>query len=238
MNRLISNNILITLGLLLFVLIMCQACRNSDTKPYSDISNHTLIDSTANILEKKQIDYDVEQWKEINSSNGIILDIRYATKDNFTGQVIYDCPRCFLRPEAATIINRIQADINTRYGYSLKIFDCYRPRPAQQKLWDIKPDAKYVTPPKRGSMHNRGQAIDLTLVDSMGIELDMGTPYDFFGPEAHTDVDFPDKEVQTNRDILRKLMILHGFTPIRTEWWHFSLKTIYFPFDDWEWPCN
>ncbi len=197
-----------------------------------DDSNYTIPE------EIKQIDYDVSQWMEITEKHGAILDIRYATENNFTKKQIYPCGRCFLRPELATRIKTLQKDIFKRYGMRLKLFDCYRPRPAQQKLWDIVPDERYVALPANGSMHNRGLAIDITLVDSKGVELDMGTPFDFFGPEAHTtNVDLPEK-VLKNREILAKMMDVHGLKGISTEWWHFSLQTVQAPLDDWEWSCE
>jgi len=184
------------------------------------------------------IDYDTSQWKEILPESGIVLDIRYATDNNFTEKQIYDCPRCFLRQTVADKLLKLQKDINKRYGMSLKLFDCYRPRPAQQKLWDIVPDARYVTPPNKGSMHNRGLAVDITLVGDDGQELDMGTEYDFFGREAYTtNTDLP-KDVLKNRKVLTQLMLIHGLKGIRTEWWHFSLKSEKADLDDWVWPCN
>lgn len=185
----------------------------------------------------ESIDYDVSQWKEIKAEDGIILDLRYATENNFTKNQIYDCPRCFLRPDLAIKIKRMQAEIHERYGLSLKLFDCYRPRPAQQKLWDIVPDEKYVRNPSKGSMHNRGLAVDVTLVDDMGIELDMGTEYDFFGRKAHTDFYNLPEEVIKNRKVLSKMMEIHGLKGIQSEWWHYSLQTVRAPLDDWEWPC-
>ena len=184
-------------------------------------------------------DYDTSQWLELTPGNsGVILDIRYATENNFTNQLIYDCPRCFMRPEAARRIAELNRGIKKRYGLRLKLFDCYRPRPSQQKLWDIVPDPSYVTPPEKGSMHNRGLAIDVTLVDAQGKELDMGTDYDFFGEEAHTDnLDLPD-EVLRNRRILTTMMKQIGFTGIRTEWWHFSYKQGEGVLSDWVWNCE
>ena len=87
-------------------------------------------------------------------------------------------------------------------------------------------------------MHNRGLAVDLTIVDENGKELDMGTDYDFFGKEAHRTYVDPDPEVRKNRNLLKLLMEAHGLTGIRTEWWHYSLKTVSYDFSDWEWKCN
>lgn len=230
----IRNDNLVGLGLILIVFgFSCKSSTNVEPIPPTQIQK-----STANIKEKPELDYELALWKEIINTNGVLLDIRYATVSNFTKAQIYECARCFLRPELALIINKIHDDIQKRYGYGLKLYDCYRPRSAQQKLWDIVPSAMYVTPPKKGSMHNRGLAVDLTIVDENGIELDMGTDYDFFGKEAHRTYVHPDPEVRKNRNLLKLLMEAHGLTGIRTEWWHYSLKTVFYDFSDWAWKCN
>ena len=173
--------------------------------------------------------------KTLDSS--IQLDIRYATANNFTKAKIYDCPRCFLRPDAAKAIAKAQRLLQ-REGLRLKLFDCYRPRPYQQRLWDKVPNPNYVTPPAKGSMHSRGAAVDLTLVDAQGKELDMGTPYDFFGPQAHSDYTQLSAKVLANRRLLRRTLESVGFQGIRTEWWHFSFKGKTFPLSDAVWNCR
>ena len=185
-----------------------------------------------------EVDYDVSQWMEITEEDGVVLDLRYATKNNFTKFQIYDCARCFLRPELAKRIKTLQKDISNRYGMKLKLFDCYRPRPAQQKLWDIVPNETYVTNPAKGSMHNRGLAVDITLINKDGEELNMGTAFDHFGVDAHTTNRNLPEDVLKNRDILTKLMEVHGLKGITSEWWHFSLKTVKAPLDDWVWACD
>lgn len=167
----------------------------------------------------------------------ILLEIRYATTLNFTNAKIYDCPRCLLRPEAATALVRAHNALKKK-GMGLKMFDCYRPRPYQQRLWDKVPNPDYVTPPAKGSMHSRGAAVDLTIVDANGKELNMGTPYDFFGREAHTDYTGHSAAVQANRDLLRTTLQAVGFKGIRTEWWHFSYQGKDFPLSDYIWPCK
>jgi len=169
---------------------------------------------------------------------GILLDIKYATSDNFTGKKIYDCGRCFMERQAAKKILAVNRDLKLRYGFGLKIFDCYRPSPYQQRLWDIVPNPDYVAPPNKGSVHSRGQAIDLTITDQNGKELDMGTPFDFFGEEAHADYTELKDEVLKNRRLLTKMMELHGYRGIRTEWWHFSTKDVTEPLHEWTWACN
>lgn len=167
----------------------------------------------------------------------ILLDIRYATANNFTKAKIYDCAHCLLRPEAAQAILKAHKALQKK-GLGLKMFDCYRPRPYQQRLWDKVPNPDYVTPPAKGSMHSRGAAVDLTIVDAKGRELDMGTEYDFFGEKAHTDYRGHSAKVQANRDLLRETLAAVGFKGIRTEWWHFSFQGKDYPLSDYVWPCQ
>jgi D-alanyl-D-alanine dipeptidase len=194
-------------------------------------------------------DFDTQQWSEIvRLDSSVQIDIRYATDSNFVKQKMYDCGRCFLRPEAATAIAKAH-QILKKQGYGgLKMFDCYRPRPFQQRLWDKVPDDRFVTPPAKGSQHSRGAAVDLTIVDKNGQELDMGTPYDFFGKEGFPDYKPVKKEeqehwakykVRENRDLLRATMDSVGFKPIRTEWWHFDWKNkgAGAVLSDWVWKC-
>lgn len=164
-------------------------------------------------------------------------DIRYATKNNFVGEVIYDCPSCYLRPQVALALDSVNTQLRAK-GIGIKVFDCYRPLPAQQKLWDKVPNASYVTPPSRGSMHNRGMAIDLTIYDIKKMrELWMGSGYDFFGPKAHTDYPLLTTKVRQNRDILYNAMTAHGFKGIRTEWWHYYYAGSLDSLSSVEWKC-
>lgn len=233
---------------MLLVLVIClglSSCKMKTDSDQSAVSDNELSNKpTEEITIEKVIDYDTTMWSEITKESGIVLDLRYATDQNFTKKQIYDCPRCFLRPELATKMLQLQKEIKERYGYSLKMFDCYRPRPYQQRLWDIVPDARYVTPPSKGSMHNRGLAVDITLVDSSGAELDMGTDFDHFGYKAYTNNTNLPEDVLKNRKILTKLMNIYGLKGIRTEWWHYSLrsgtalKSGSAPLDEWVWDCK
>jgi len=117
---------------------------------------------------------------------GLRVDMRYATADNFTGKVIYPVARCLLRRAVALRLARVQAALAAR-GLGLKVWDCYRPLAVQQKLWDLVKDPRYVADPKKGSRHNRGAAVDLTLVDKDGRELPMPTRFDDFSEKAHRD---------------------------------------------------
>ncbi len=189
--------------------------------------------------KRKVAGLDAAKWTDVAElDKSIVLDIKYATEDNFTKSKIYDCPRCFLRPEAAVAIAKAHEKLQKERGYGLKMFDCYRPRPYQQRLWDKVPNPDYVTPPKKGSMHSRGAAVDLTIVDKKGKELDMGTPYDFFGEKAHTDFkDLPEKVLQ-NRILLKKTLESVGFKGIRTEWWHFSFGKKDYELSSDLWECE
>ena len=175
-------------------------------------------------------------WVElIQLDSTFVLDVKYATKDNFTGEILYDCGRVLLRKKVAEDLVKAHQIVKAK-GYRMKIYDGYRPLAVQWRMWEKTPNKNYVADPRKGSMHNRGCAIDLTLVDAAGNELDMGSPFDFFGKEAH--LDFPhSKQVRENRRILQDAMKSNNFRTIKTEWWHFSHRNLYaisnFPI-----PCN
>lgn len=190
------------------------------------------------VIQQDTLDYDTTQWLElVDLDSSIMLDIRYATENNFVGKVLYACPRCFLRPEAALAVVAAHQELKTE-GLGLKMFDCYRPRDVQYRLWEIFPQPGYVADPSKGSIHNRGGAVDLTIVDSTGQQLDMGTAFDFFGPKAnHTYTDLPE-EVLASRLKLKKLMKKHGFSAIRSEWWHYNFQGNTYELADEEWNCN
>jgi D-alanyl-D-alanine dipeptidase len=183
-------------------------------------------------------DYDTTLWTEVNRLEpGILLDLRYATDNNFVKEKMYDCPRCFLRPDVAQAVVAAHRDLQKK-GFGLKMYDCYRPRPIQWKLWKKVPDERYVANPNKGSMHNRGMAVDLTIVDKNGMELNMGTGFDFFGEEAYHDyLDHPEAILE-NRRLLLRTMNAYGFRHTRTEWWHYSYIPKTFPLDDWLWKCK
>ncbi len=184
------------------------------------------------------IDYDTSEWTELNRLvPGVELEIRYASTNNFMEQRIYDCGRCFYRPPVAAALASVQRELEAR-GLGLKLFDCYRPQPYQQRLWDVLPDARYVANPARGSLHSRGAAADLTLINlDTGVELDMGTPYDYFGEEAYTTTTDLPPHVLQNRALLQDVMARNTFAAIRTEWWHFNFLGPRQPLSEWVWAC-
>lgn len=227
---------------LFFILIstFVSCGEQQEEKAISAFPIDTLQVENIPILEIEEIvyDYDTLAWTElVHLISDIEIDLRYATTDNFVNEIMYDCSRAFLRPKVAKALRNVQEELKEE-GLSLKVFDAYRPRPIQQKLWDKVPDPHYVTRPWKGSMHNRGAAVDLTLLDENGQELDMGTPFDFFGKEAWiTNEDLP-SDVLANRKKLRSTMQKHGFKGIRTEWWHFSYEGSGAALSDWLWVCN
>ncbi|HTR81579.1 MAG TPA: M15 family metallopeptidase [Bacteroidota bacterium] len=164
---------------------------------------------------------DLVDVRSINRS--IALDIRYATKNNFTHHKLYPVARCMLRRVVAESLSAVQKELQRR-GLGLKVYDGYRPLSIQKKLWRAVPDDRYVANPKKGSRHNRGAAVDLTIVDSRGKELAMPTPFDDFTVRAHTDYRNLPPAVLKNRALLEQVMVRHGFLTMRTEWWHFDFQ--------------
>jgi len=160
--------------------------------------------------------------QELDST--ILIDVRYATENNFTGQRLYEIAKVYLIKKAAEALVKANKYLKEKYNLRLKVYDGYRPLSVQKKMWAIMPDERYVANPIKGSRHNRGCAVDLTLVDSFGNELDMGTPYDDFTEKSHIDYKNLPPEVLRNRRILQEAMTKFNFTPMRTEWWHFDYK--------------
>jgi D-alanyl-D-alanine dipeptidase len=152
---------------------------------------------------------------------GIVIDVVYATERNFVGKPVYPIAKCFLRPRVAEKLKRIHEKLQKR-GLGLKIFDGYRPLSVQKIFWSLVPDERYVAPPSRWSKHNRGAAVDVTLVDLEGKELIMPSAFDELNHRAHRDfIDCPEEAI-LNRTLLEERMKEEGFIPLPTEWWHFD----------------
>jgi zinc D-Ala-D-Ala dipeptidase len=155
---------------------------------------------------------------------GLVLDIRYATKNNFTNEKIYNLPRAYARKPVADALTKIQAELKTR-GLGIKIFDAYRPYKATVKFYEVYKDTTYVASPYKGSRHNRGCALDLTLIDlKTGQDLTMPTEYDSFKKEAWPSTSVKDPVARKNRELLINVMQKHGFKVNSSEWWHFDFK--------------
>jgi D-alanyl-D-alanine dipeptidase len=171
----------------------------------------------------------------------LLVDLKYSTSDNFMHKDVYGCiTRCFLQPLAADKLKKAHDWLKQHYpDYRLLVYDGARSRSVQWKLWDALPQyaprlrENYVANPRRGSIHNYGCAVDLTVATADGKALDMGTAFDFFGSEA-----YPRKEAEmlrqgkitkehvANREILRNAMKSAGFMGITSEWWHFNALSL------------
>lgn len=154
----------------------------------------------------------------------VVLDIRYATENNFTQTAIYTAPKAWLRKEAADSLLKIQQILNAQ-GLGIKVFDAYRPYAATLYFYEVYGDTTFVAAPWKGSIHNRGGAIDLTIINlETGEELAMPTPFDEFSEKAsHSYTDLP-SNVIANREKLCKIMTDNGFTKYEHEWWHYNIK--------------
>jgi D-alanyl-D-alanine dipeptidase len=153
----------------------------------------------------------------------LVYDLRYATTNNFTGKRIYpaDLNTTFLRRAPAFALRSVYQEL-LEEGLKLKIFDAYRPYEATCRFWKLIKDERYVANPSKGSGHNRGLAIDLTLIDALTEkEIDMGTDFDHFSDTAHHSFTILPKEILLNREKLKAIMEKNGFKALETEWWHY-----------------
>ncbi len=171
-------------------------------------------------------------------SDYFTLDMRYATTANFLKEAVYPCAKCYVRGSVAKALLKANEDFMKK-GYRIKFFDCYRPYSVQKKMWKIFPNPGYVADPRGGSIHNKGAAVDITLTDMDGNEIDMGTAFDYFGKEAHHSYKKLADEVIAHRVLLRETMEKHGFKTIRTEWWHYNYQAgRAFKISDFRWECE
>jgi D-alanyl-D-alanine dipeptidase len=156
-------------------------------------------------------------------SSDFVYDMKYATEDNFLKSKVYDCAECLLRYKTVKALILANQRLMKK-GFKIKIFDCYRPLDIQKRMWEIVPNPKYVANPAKGSIHNRGGAVDITLIDLNGKELDMGTAFDYFGIEASHGYSNLSDEIKKNRRLLKKNMEKECFNSFDSEWWHYNLK--------------
>ena len=213
---------------ILILLIMCMftSCSNAQ--------NSSSVEYNWDAKMKDMGFVDVCFWEP-----SIQFYLVYATKDNFTGAPLYNSKltKAWLHPRAAKMLIHAQEILKREYPeYSILIYDAARPMEVQVKMsqWAKKANSEYYVadPSKGGGLHNYGMAVDVTIVDGDGAWLPMGTPFDFFGPEANTDKEddllrrrrITPSEYK-NRKLLRGIMEKAGFTSIASEWWHFNACT-------------
>ncbi len=153
----------------------------------------------------------------------VVLDLRYATENNFLGKKVYpDGARCLLLPQTVEKL-KVAAQALRAQGFRLLLYDCFRPRAVQWEMWKILPKPGYVADPRKGSHHNRGAAVDLGLADKEGRELAHPTPFDTFNKAAHHGYQGASEDAIRHREALREAMEGAGFRKNRMEWWHYSL---------------
>ena len=237
----ISSHLPITV-LALLILIACKQ-RKTAEEPL-EIPNSIPQDSVVINPDTTRIIYpplssiaDTTFVRLPDYSGDFEYDLRYATTNNFLEAQVYECAECYTRAKTARALLEANAEFMSM-GYRIKFFDCYRPNSVQYKMWEIVPNPQYVANPVKGSIHNRGGAVDITLVTLDGSPLDMGTDFDYFGKRAYHDNTELPEEILENRRILKETMEKHGFWSIRTEWWHYNLATASRdPIANFTWPC-
>ncbi len=244
----------IVLGLVFCMLFF--SCNETKNDSSATEQTKTIVENSHNVVDQNVITHkdtiavlntSAIQKDEIKNSDFIniqkisddfVLDMKYATSDNFLKEKVYSCAKCYIRKNVAEALKKANEDFISQ-GYKIKFFDCYRPHSVQKKMWKIFPNPGYVADPKGGSIHNKGAAVDITLVTLDGLPVDMGTDFDYFGKEAHHAYSKHSKTVLYNRRLLRETMKKHGFTTIRTEWWHYNFYAgKKYQISDFVWECN
>jgi len=194
------------------------------------LANTALCAQNINVVKKRKI----YRQQVINDSNQLMVelkskipflvyDLKYATNSNFTGKKLYkQSTQTYMRLPAAKALDSVQRELLAA-GYVLKIFDAYRPYQVTEKMWELIHDERYVANPAKGSGHNRGLSVDLTLFDlRKGRELNLGTGFDNFTDTAHHGFKDLKPDVIFNRNLLKTTMEKFGFRALETEWWHYS----------------
>ncbi|MDT0608455.1 M15 family metallopeptidase [Croceitalea rosinachiae] len=216
-------------------LLIISGCKRSVKVPKTAVDEvrEIVLDSVRDSAVEKQITQkefrsfdrlaDTTFVRLADFSDDFVYDMRYATENNFLKAKVYDCAECYTRAKTAKALIKANKEFISK-GFKIMFYDCYRPNSVQYKMWEIVPNPQYVANPVKGSIHNKGGAVDITLVDLEGNELDMGTDFDFFGKRAyHDNLDLP-QNILDNRKLLKETMEKHGFWSIRTEWWHYNLS--------------
>jgi D-alanyl-D-alanine dipeptidase len=168
----------------------------------------------------------------------LVVELKYATAQNFTNRVVYDFTEAYLRYSTVLKLMDVQAELREQ-GLRLKIWDAFRPLKAQEKLWYAKPDPNYVSNPWNGTnSHSRGHTLDVTLVNAEGKELEMPTGFDEFSTYADRDYSDCTDAAAKNAMLLQEIMEKHGFTGLQSEWWHFTLADEPYPETYFDFPVS
>jgi D-alanyl-D-alanine dipeptidase len=206
-----------TKGVTIFLLLVVQAVSAQNKYGLKATDYNAYLESVKSNPQKQLVDLE----KYIPA---LVLDIRYATTNNFTHEKIYNLAKAYARKPVADALLKIQSELRQQ-GLGIKIFDAYRPYKATVKFYEVYHDTTYVASPYRGSRHNRGCALDLTVIDlKTGRELRMPTEYDSFRKEAWPTTPVTDPEIKKNRAMLIAVMEKYGFKVNSSEWWHYDFK--------------
>lgn len=215
-NRFRISRSLLVIFLTITSLIACGQAggytRPAVTDNYDDYKKQVKSDPAKKMLELKRL------------IPTIIYDLRYASLNNFMKRLMYPAGTniTFLRVPAANALAQVQSELNQK-GLGLKIFDAYRPYSVTVKFWELVKDERYVANPSKGSGHNRGTTVDVTIINlQTKSELNMGTDFDNFSDTAHHEFTHLPEDILQNRILLKTTMERHGFKPYNDEWWHYS----------------
>lgn len=213
-----------------WLILLLNAVLPANARPHNDLTDSAQTDD-----EKMEA---LGLVDVTTAAPDVVVSLMYARPDNFTGVKLYNTlTRAYLHTKAADALAKAQKQLGElKPGYRLKICDASRPMSAQKRMYDVvrgTPMAPYVSNPRNGGgLHNYGMAVDVTIVDDQDRELDMGTKVDHLGKEAniHTEETMVRKGILTrrqvdNRKLLRSVMTNAGYTPLKSEWWHFNLCT-------------
>jgi zinc D-Ala-D-Ala dipeptidase len=204
--------------LLLITVVYTVICYGQNVNSYGLT---VITDSSFYIkeIEKDSLNKLVDLEKFIP---GIKLDIKYATKNNFVGMPVYTKAKAYLRLPAAYALKKVEAELNKK-GLGLKVYDAYRPYSVTELFYEKIKDTDFVASPWEGSRHNRGCAVDVSIINlKTGNELEMPTKFDDFTLKAHPDYKDISATVKSNRSLLFSVMKKYGFNQYPTEWWHFD----------------
>ena len=225
-----------TFAVIVIIAAGMTACGQKKNVTTDDVSGKEManIQETAaqEVTAQKIITQEITTEKEPENDEYVLVkkyipdiyvELRYATENNFTGVKIYDFTEAYLRYGTVKKLAQVQKELKQQ-GYSLKIWDAYRPFEAQQKLWEVYPDPNYVANPANGmKKHNLGGTVDITMVAADGTVISMPTEFDDFSPKADRDYsDVEDEEAVKNVMILQNAMENNGFTGYQGEWWDYS----------------
>ena len=206
---------------LIFVLPVLCCLNVAKAQDYSSVLH---VEDPLQYLKEVQLDPNKKLVEIKKYIPEIVLDLRYATTNNFMHRKMYQQARAFARLPVIMALKDVEADLKA-CGLGLKIYDAYRPYSVTVKFYRETPDTNFVANPQKGSKHNRGCAIDLSLINlKTGKELDMPTGFDSFSRKAGANyADLPKQQI-ANRELLKSVMQAHGFKVIASEWWHYDFN--------------